>query len=76
MKLKTKYGVYQVDKIYDDCGRESKTETFLGYTMPYSAKQAVMQIRYKLNIRDRDLYRYYQGDGGRISSIVAKEVLV
>lgn len=72
--MKQKYAVYMIDKIYNSRGEETKTKTFLAYTFASSARQAIYQVRFKRGIRDRDLYRYGPGDGGRISSIVAEVV--
>ncbi len=70
---KNRYKVYQVDHVFDEFGNpEPDRKTLLRVTSAVSEKQAINNVRFKLNIRAENMDCAYRGGGYRRSELVAE----
>ena len=73
MKEKKQYKVIMMDYISYEDGNVNVNKYILGVTTAVSEKQAINNMKHRLNIKNKDLYNAYS-DGERISVILAEEI--
>lgn len=70
---KTRYAVYQIDRITDGWGKTEMRKKYIGDTYAVSEAKAINNLKYRLGIKPGDLQSYYVGDGGSITTFCAEK---